>query len=135
MVSAPRSVILVVDDEPTSLRLMSSLLSRARYSVATAEGGPAALAVLQELGGNVGLVITDVMMPSVDGRAVARVASQLSPGVHVIYVSGVDKERLVLLGKVPSDAAFLAKPYTARELLSFVQLLIGDAPAAQAQVG
>ncbi len=114
---------------------MANLLIRAGYLVATAEGGRAAINALHDLSTSVALVITDVMMPVVDGRAVAQTASRIAPGVHVIFASGLDKERLVALGRVPPDAAFLAKPYTQRELLSFVQLLIGDAPSTHAQCG
>lgn len=135
MPPAPHSVVLVVDDQPEPLQLMANLLMRAGYLVATAEGGRAALNALTDLGAAVALVITDVMMPVVDGRAVAQMASRIAPGVHVIFASGLDKERLVTLGRVPPDAAFLAKPYTQRELLSFVRLLIGDAPSTHAQCG
>lgn len=131
---APHSVVLVVDDEPSSLQLMSRILTRAGYMVATAEGGRAALNALHDLGAGIGLVVTDVMMPLVDGRAVAQAVGRMNPGTHVIYVSGLPKDRLVVMGKVPPDAAFIAKPYSQRELLSFVRMLIGS-PEAHAQVG
>lgn len=131
--SAP--LVLVVDDEPDSLRFMAGVLQRHGYSVTSAPGGRAALSALQTCGPHLSLVITDVMMPVIDGRSVALEAGRICPGVHVIYVSVLEKERLVLLGRVPSDAAFLAKPYTAAELVSFVRLLVGDAPSPRAQVG
>ena len=103
--------ILVVDDEATILTAVKLCLELHGYRVLTADDGPAAIAVFTAHRDVVRLVLTDVMMPEMDGLKLARVLHQLDPQVRVIASSGLDP------ATVPAELAagfivdFLNKPY------------------------
>lgn len=101
--SDDKFVILCVDDEPIPLVLRKSVLERAGYSVLTASSGAEALKLLEKQ--RVDLVLTDMLMPGMNGTQLAREAKSRQPKVPVILYSGVNE--------MPEDASsadlFLSK--------------------------
>ena len=118
-----RLSILVVDDEPIVCTFMQQVLQRRGYQVWTANSGGEALDVLLKRGHEIRLVVTDVLMPDIDGPGLARAAAQLLPDLPILYVSGYHGN---YGGKLPA-AARLDKPFTAAELLERVQALMAPA--------
>lgn len=119
-------LILVVDDEVSILQIMRETLEAFGYRVLTAEDGAQAVAVFAARQEEIGLVLTDMMMPVMDGAALIAAVRRLKPGVGIIAVSGVNvtynAARLAELG-IPN---FIAKPFTAPELLAKVRQVLTE---------
>ena len=115
-------LVLVVDDDPAVLDLLSRNLSREGYAVRTAANGPAALALAREL--NPKLITLDVMMPTVDGWSVltALKSDVVTRDIPVVMISMVDDKQL---GFALGAAEYLTKPIDRDRL---VELLAKHAP-------
>lgn len=94
--SDDKSVILCVDDEPIPLILRKSVLEKAGYSVLTANSGLEALQLLELH--RVDLLLTDMLMPGMNGTQLAREAKSRQPKVPVVLYSGVNE--------IPEDAGY-----------------------------
>jgi two-component system cell cycle sensor histidine kinase/response regulator CckA len=124
-------LILVVDDEPAILNITRQTLEEFGYAVLTAEDGAHAIAVYASTD-RVALVLTDIMMPVMDGGALIAALRRISPGLPIIAASGHTEpeqlERITSAGQI----RFLAKPYSAEEMLKtlFQMLASASVPAA-----
>jgi PAS domain S-box-containing protein len=122
----PRTgTILVVEDDTGVRRFASRVLETAGYRVMTASGGAAAIAEANIEG--VHLLLTDVVMPGMSGREVASRLVTRIPGLRVLYMSGHTDKGIVHDGVLEPNIEFLAKPFTAEELLAAVAKALGDA--------
>ncbi len=114
-------LILIVDDEPAVCRALSVVLETHNYRVLTAADGREASAVFLQHRDRVRLVITDIMMPAMNGIALIRMLRGLAPRLPIIAVSGLlDSERrdeLTALGVT----TLLAKPFGGDETLRAIQ--------------
>jgi two-component system cell cycle sensor histidine kinase/response regulator CckA len=111
-------LILVVDDEAAIREITRSTLEAAGYRVLTASDGTEAVVLFVQHQNDVKAVITDLVMPYMDGPASIRALRKLNPLVRIIVSTGVgerDKNNVVL---DPSVNAILSKPYTADTLLN-----------------
>ena len=121
--SIPLGTVLVVDDDAVVRRVTQLLLSDAGYRVFEAEDGREGLDVLEEHG-PVDLVVTDIVMPRLDGVAFAETLRREHPDQSVLYMSAHPAEVMVQYNAVDLTVPFLAKPYTRSQLLSKVALAI-----------
>lgn len=116
-----RPVVLAVDDDPAVLDL-AALILEDRYDVITASDGRRALAVIDADDRRIDLLFTDVVMPGLNGFALARLAKERRPSLRVMYTTGyvklADAEQEVLHGPV------LPKPYRANDLLREIERLL-----------
>ena len=103
-------LILVVDDEELYRSSFEDVLTTLGYRVLTAGGGQEALSIYQERGEEIDLVLTDVMMPGMDGRALIDDLKKLDPSIYVVAMSGGYSESEWTASGSPADA-FLAKPF------------------------
>jgi CheY-like chemotaxis protein len=110
--------VLVIDDESALRAAAVRALRDAGYRVLDAESEEHALALARE--GPLDVVLTDVIMPSLDGVAVAERILRQQPDVRVIYMSGYPKTHLVSTGRLRGSHAFIAKPFTTLELCQAV---------------
>ena len=94
---APRRVLLVEDEEPVR-KVVQRLLTRFGYTVIVADGPLAALALLDEQRG-IDLVLTDLAMPGMDGRAMAKLAAERHPGLRFLFMSGYAEHAAVKGGR------------------------------------
>lgn len=109
--------ILIVDDDPTQRRLIQAVVEREGYAVAQADGGEAALAFLQsEAGGDIALMLLDLIMPGVDGLKVMERIKPQRPDLPVIVLtaqSGID----VIVNVMKAGAVdFIPKPASPERL-------------------
>jgi signal transduction histidine kinase/ActR/RegA family two-component response regulator len=113
--------VLLVEDEPDVRAYAGRVLSSAGYEVVAAAGGAEALATVADMAAAPALLVTDVLMPGMEGPELAASLAELQPGVPVLFVSGYieDVRREQLLRGTPSSA-FLAKPFTPAALLDAV---------------
>jgi PAS domain S-box-containing protein len=113
--------ILLCDDDEVVRRAVSSLLERYGYRVMIAEGGREALDLLSSHQGEVSLLLTDVVMPGMDGKALVKRATRESPGLKVIYMSGYTSG--ILRGE-GENWRFLQKPVSGDALLQLVRQVL-----------
>ncbi|MGE5489437.1 MAG: response regulator [bacterium] len=122
------ATILVLDDEPSNLEVISAMLARRGHNVLTASTGADAVNICRTHPEAIDLVIADVFLRGSNAAAITREVAPLRPGVPFLYVSGTSKEVLDELlaseaGERPR-ARFLAKPFTTGQLISEVELLL-----------
>ena len=113
--AAGRRVVLLVDDEDAVRRLAERALTRRGWTVLAADQADAALAMVEAESAEINAVISDVVMPGMDGPALVRALRQTRPWLPAILVSGYAEE-VLRRELVSSGVAFLAKPYALREL-------------------
>lgn len=119
--TSERARILVVDDNSGVLEEAVEQLTSLGYGVVSASSGTDALAVL-ERGEAFDLLFTDVVMPgNVAGRALAEKATQLCPGLKVLFASGYFEGALVSKGELQTDVQFIAKPYRMKALAQKIE--------------
>ena len=112
--------ILVVEDQPEVLSFLADALQALGYRVLTAAHPDDGLALGDEHAEEIDLVLTDVVMPGMNGPEMAQQLIFRHPFLRVLYLSGYDRETLGPLG-VPEDGpAFLKKPFTMDALVKRV---------------
>ncbi|HHY84703.1 MAG TPA: response regulator [Verrucomicrobia bacterium] len=109
--------VLVIDDEEVVLAIMRSTLENYGYTVLTAPGGAEAVACLAQRGSEVDVVITDLVMPFMDGHDTVMALRKIVPGIPVITVSGFGDSEAIDPGRIVDADAFIQKPFTAETLL------------------
>ena len=121
-------LILLVDDEAAIRAVAKKMLERFGYRVITAENGEDGVRLFQEHRPDISLVVTDLVMPVMDGPTMINALRHLQPGVRVIAASGLAARGTAVPVSIDAPAAFLMKPYTAEELLSAVGRVLGSSP-------
>ncbi len=116
--------ILLVEDEEAVRKFSKRALSAKGYEVLEAEHGAAAVKVYDDNDGQVDLVITDVMMPEMDGPTMAKILQEKDPAIRILFVSGFSEDRI-------SDYAgdniyFLAKPFSLKQLAGKVKEILEE---------
>ena len=119
-----RRVVVVVDDEDALLSLDETILSRENYELIFAASGEDALAKLDALGRAPDLLITDFMMPGINGRELAAAVRARNPGVKVLYQTGYSDRLFGSLELLEPDTVFLEKPFTPRGLREAARLAL-----------
>lgn len=119
----PARVVLVVDDEQTVRDLLCRALTEGGYRTLEAGHGAEALNLV-EAGDPIDLVVTDVVMPGMDGRELGRRLAQSRPTLPVLYISAYDVNDIFRRGSPSSSAPFLQKPFPHDILLSRVDQLL-----------
>ena len=110
--------ILVVDDEIAIIEITCTTLNAYNYRALTATNGMEALEVFSRRHAEIDLVITDIMMPGMDGLALVGALREIKPGVKIIAVSGhLNQNKLDEL-RSNNISVFLKKPFTTEKLLS-----------------
>jgi nitrogen-specific signal transduction histidine kinase len=104
--------ILLVDDEDSVRQLASQLLRKSGYTVIEAADGPAAVRLCRDRPQPVDLLLTDVVMPRMNGRELAAEVNALCPTLKVLYMSGFADHGIVHNGILDAGLAFLPKPLT-----------------------
>ena len=121
---AGKETILLVEDEPTLRELVRRFLERHHYTVLEAEDGRAALDVVSQYTGRIHLLLTDIVMPDMNGRELARRLLRLRPGTPVIYMSGYTERTIQQNGELEPGLAFLQKPFTEETLMEKVRAVL-----------
>lgn len=115
----PRPAVLVVDDEPTLLDTVAQALRRSGYEVLVAANGAEALRVAATE--PFGLLVTDLVMPDIDGVSLAQQLQQNRPDLPVLFITGYAGGDLIQ--RLPADANVLRKPFRALDLVTSVARL------------
>jgi CheY-like chemotaxis protein/Skp family chaperone for outer membrane proteins len=116
--------LLLVDDDPNFLFVAANILRPAGFHVLEAESGQAALERAEQHTGKIDLLVTDMMMPGMNGRQLAQRFTKLRPGVRVLYISGVVDEGSARDAIEGEAADFLGKPFEADTFTAKVRELL-----------
>ena len=116
--------ILLVEDEDAVRRLGCRILERRGYTVVEADSGPAAIRVFEQRAPTIALLVTDVVMPGMNGTELARRLRAMKPSLRILFTSGYTADALTLEGGIGEGAAFLEKPFTPEALAQHVRDLL-----------
>jgi two-component system, cell cycle sensor histidine kinase and response regulator CckA len=113
--------VLVVEDEPAIRELVREGLAQLGYKVFDAGSPVEAVRMSAERAGQIQLLITDVVMPQMNGRQLAERISAESPGVKCLYMSGYTQDVIAHRGVLEGGMSFIAKPFTVARLAAKVR--------------
>jgi two-component system cell cycle sensor histidine kinase/response regulator CckA len=117
--------ILVVDDDEWVRVLARDVLATEGYRVLEASDGQDAIRVASEHPGPIHLLLTDVVMPGMNGCELAAGLGALLPGLKVMFMSAYDRDFLVARGLTPTGPV-ITKPFTIEYLTRRIQMVLGD---------
>jgi CheY-like chemotaxis protein len=117
--------VLLVEDEPAVRSVMRRILARAGYTVLEARNGAEAITLLELARTPVDLVLTDLVMPEMGGRALATELTTRWPEVRLVFVSGFTRDAATRRHVLEPGAGFLEKPFTSDTLVSSVEAALG----------
>ncbi|HWA64072.1 MAG TPA: response regulator [Caulobacteraceae bacterium] len=113
--------ILLAEDDDSLRGFLSRALERAGYEVTSCADGDEAAAVLDE---DWDLLLTDIVMPGMDGIEVARLAAQRHPGLRIMFITGFAAVALSAGERAPAGAKVLSKPIHLREIVAEVDRMM-----------
>jgi CheY-like chemotaxis protein len=116
--------ILVVDDDEVARDLIVGALSNAHFTVLSAADGARAVELVREHDDVINLLVTDVVMPRLNGPRVAEILRERHPKMRVLYLSGYTDGVDLPINAPGAPSAFLAKPFTRGTLVARVQALL-----------
>jgi two-component system, cell cycle sensor histidine kinase and response regulator CckA len=119
--------ILLVEDESAVRTLARRVLEREGYTVLEARHGRDAIRIVDEREAPIHLVVSDAVMPEMDGPALIRALTARGLAVPVLLMSGYTDDEVVRRGASEPELSFLQKPFTARELAAAVRRVLDDA--------
>jgi two-component system cell cycle sensor histidine kinase/response regulator CckA len=125
------ALVLVVEDEPAIRELVRRTLEGAGLVVIEAENGRQALEIFALGGDPPRLVLTDVIMPELNGRELSDALADLHPNLPVLFMSGYTGDDVLARSLLPETALFIQKPFAPEELISRVRAMLAGAPASE----
>jgi CheY-like chemotaxis protein len=123
--------LLIVENEPAIRNLLQMALRRNGYTVLAAESAREALEIVRGHAGAIDLLITDVVMPDMNGPELVRELATIRPDTRALFMSGYLDDALGEHGVLPSHANFIQKPFSPRVIAQKVRdILDGASPPA-----
>jgi PAS domain S-box-containing protein len=113
--------VLLVEDEESVRELVRLTLASRGYKVIEAENGECGLRLAEDCKERIDILITDVVMPGIGGRELAKRLLSLRPGISVLYLSGYTEDAVATQGALGPGTAFLQKPFTLQNLAKKVR--------------
>lgn len=108
--------VLIVEDDEAILVMVQSILSQLGYTVITAKKPDKAIELVQAYRGKIDLLLTDVIMPLMNGRELAERIETIMPGIRCVYMSGYTANVMIHHGVLKDEVWFLPKPFSIRDL-------------------
>jgi two-component system cell cycle sensor histidine kinase/response regulator CckA len=121
-----RETVLVVEDEPALLNLNKSMLEKLGYRVMTAGTPGEAIRLAEEHAGEIHLLLTDVVMPEMNGRDLAKKMLSLYPNLKRLFMSGYTADVIAHHGVLDEGVHFIQKPFSRNDLAAKVREALGD---------
>jgi len=119
--------VLLVEDEDGVRGLARLILETCGYSVIEAASGPAALAAAEVHAAPIHLVLTDVIMPGMNGKDLAQRMAGIRPSTRILFMSGYTGDTIVRHGVLEPGIAFLQKPFTPSDLAHKIREVLDGA--------
>ncbi len=124
--STGTETILLVEDDESVRELASEILAQSGYTVIEACNGVDALEIYNEKPGEVDMLVTDIVMPQMGGKELARQLVDASPDLKVLFLSGYTSAAIVEHGLIDVERNFMQKPFTATDLSRKVRTLLDN---------
>jgi PAS domain S-box-containing protein len=118
--------VLLVEDEPTILNMTAKMLERQGYTVLTASKPSEAMLLADEHTGKIHLLITDVVMPEMNGRDLAQNLLSLYPNIKSLFMSGYTANVIAHHGVLDEGVHFIQKPFSKQDLGAKVREVLGE---------
>jgi signal transduction histidine kinase/CheY-like chemotaxis protein len=131
-VGSAERIVLVAEDEADLREVATRILTAAGYRVLAAADGEEALAVAASFDGTIDVVLSDVVMPKMNGRELAEALRGVRPGTPVVFMSGYAAPLMTDQGLLEPGVTVLGKPFTKAQLLDLLDATLIGAPAAAA---
>ena len=122
--SETRPTVLVVDDEEDLRDIIRRMLQRRGFDTLIAGDSQEAIAVCRDHPGAIDILVTDLGLPGVSGGELSRTATELRPGMRVVYISGLPKDMAVADGQIDEDALLVKKPFSSESLLETLRSVV-----------
>ncbi len=119
--SAQGETVLVVEDEEAILRLIAKILTKLGYSVLTSSSAQKAINLVKDHPGDIDLLITDVIMPEMNGRDLAKRLLALRPDIKCLFMSGYTASVIGKQGVLDEGMHFMQKPFSSKVLAAKVR--------------
>ncbi|MFN2358601.1 MAG: ABC transporter substrate-binding protein, partial [Desulfotignum sp.] len=119
--------ILIVEDEATILEMLETMLESLNYTIITAASPSRAMEMAHSHAGQIHLVITDVVMPEMNGRDLAEKLSALYPDINILFMSGYTADVIAHQGILDDGVAFIQKPFSMADLGEKVRAVLDKA--------
>lgn len=116
------AAILLAEDDDSMRRFLKKALEKAGHSVVDASQGDEALTELQLR--EFDLLLTDIVMPVMDGIELARRAAQIDPEMKIMFITGFAAVALNPANRAPEDAKILSKPFHLKDLVQEVERMV-----------
>jgi PAS domain S-box-containing protein len=116
-----REMVLVVEDEPMILEMVTTMLESLGYTVLAASGPAEAIRLAQEHKGMIQLLLTDVVMPEMNGNSLADHLRALFPGLRCLFMSGYTANVIAHHGVLDKGVCFIEKPFTRHTLATKIR--------------
>lgn len=121
----------MVEDEEDLRRLICETLGKYNYKVLEAPHGLAGLEVGEQCQTPIHLVVTDVVMPYMDGKKFVKRLQKIYPEIKVLYISGYTNNAIVHKGILDASTNFLQKPFSISKLLEVIRQLLDRPPSSK----
>jgi two-component system, cell cycle sensor histidine kinase and response regulator CckA len=121
--------VLLVEDEDAMRQLARECLEASGYAVLVAPNGEAAIEIAKKHRGSIELVLTDVIMPGISGRELARTLTAIRPEAKILYMSGYPNDLIAQHGLLDPDTILVEKPFTFHSLLTKLRQALGEGVA------
>jgi two-component system cell cycle sensor histidine kinase/response regulator CckA len=121
-----KETILLVEDDPTIKNTMEGLLTSLGYKVLTAENGKVALKKAKKYPGSLNLLLTDIIMPAMDGIKLAALLREQTPSLKMIFTSGCITNPHPFLQSLPPGSRYIQKPYSISSITTIIRELLDE---------
>ncbi|MBN1592527.1 MAG: response regulator, partial [Candidatus Coatesbacteria bacterium] len=116
--------VLVVEDNDAVRGLVNRVLSRAGYDVLSASSADDAIEIYKERGESIALLLTDVIMPGMGGRDLARELEKDNRSLRTLFMSGYSEEEIAHMGVLDKDLELIGKPFNPEDLLKRIRAIL-----------
>ena len=114
------ATVLIVEDDPAIREISAKILKRFGYTVLSAEGGDEARQICECHDGTIHVLLSDVVMPGMNGPMVAAMLTRMRPGLKVVFMSGYGTNDIARHGVMAHEVPFLQKPFTPERLANTI---------------
>jgi two-component system cell cycle sensor histidine kinase/response regulator CckA len=121
-----RETILIVEDQKTVLSFTKVALEGYGYKVIEASTGKMALAVAKKYIGEIHLLLTDVVLPGMNGKLLSDKLKKLRPSLKVLFTSGYTADTIAHQGVLDEGVSYIPKPFGPNEVAAKIRALLGD---------
>jgi len=118
--------VLIVEDEETVLKLGRAMLETLGYNVLSARSADQALKLAKGHAGEIDLLLTDVVMPDMNGKELSERITAIRPGLKFLYMSGYTADVIAHQGILDKGVQFISKPFSLKHLAAKIRETIGE---------